>query len=75
MSKRLGIFIDWEAAGAQLAAEGSNEQAAFFKGLCDEMFHWPIAYSREMQLAYVAQTLTNEHRELLSMLGPAEDKK
>ena len=75
MSKRLGIFIDWEAVGAQLAAEGSDEQAVFFKGMCDEMFHWPTAYSREMQLVDVGRMLTNEHRVLLSMLGAEENKK
>jgi len=74
MKKRLGIFIDWEAAGAQLALGDDEDQAAFFRGLCREMFSWESGYMREMQLCSAAKKLDPEHREFLSCLAPGESK-
>ncbi len=62
-------IVDWESMGAILASLSDEEQAAFFHGFCKEMFSWKTCVSREMQLAFVNKHLSEEERELLSMLG------
>lgn len=63
---RRGLYIDWKSAGAQLATEDDESQAAFLDGMLTEMLRWDSSLSREMQLTYVAKLLSKEQRELLA---------
>lgn len=60
--------------GAGLASEGSVEQAGCLTAFLDELQkQCSTRYNVEMQLAHVAANLSDEHRELLAMLGPTQD--
>jgi ubiquinone biosynthesis protein UbiJ len=66
---RNGLLIDWGTAAAMLANEPGDVQAHFFKSFVREMRTWPTRHQQEAQLAAVNQELTEDEKELLSMLG------
>jgi len=59
----------WEYIGAKLAQEDSIAQVKFFKAFVAEMQTWGTSYQMQMQLAYVNGELSEEEKEVLSMLG------
>jgi hypothetical protein len=71
---RQGIHkeIDWEYMGALLASDDDVNQIKFFKGFIRECKTWGTHYQIEIQLAGVNQKLTDEEKDLLSMIGYKE---
>jgi len=67
---KLGILkeIDWTYAGALLANEDENAQAAFFKGFVKECLSWETGCQVDAQLAAVSHCLTNEEKEVLEQI-------
>ena len=70
---KMGIRdIDFEYAGALLAQADDIEQLNFFKAFVKECKGWGTLHQVHMQLAGVNQKLTQEEKEVLSMLGYEE---
>ena len=63
------IDIDWKYIGARLANESDVEQIDFFKGFIKECLSWGTRFQVEQQLAHINHKLTDEEREILSMLS------
>jgi hypothetical protein len=59
------VQINMEALGAQFANMDDDEQAAFFKGLSEELKNWPSTYQGQMQFCAVGNLLTNDQKEIL----------
>lgn len=62
------VNIDWQCLGATLAILSDEEQKKFFKGLLQEINQFPTHYQKEMQLLFIADGLTKEEKELLSII-------
>ena len=69
MKKGLWTEIDWEYIGAQLAQDGDDIQAVFFKAFVKECKSWGTNYQVESQLAGVNSLLTDEEKDALAMLS------
>ena len=71
---RLGIQkdIDWRYVGALLANEGDVEQIAFLEGFVKECLSWGTKYQVELQLASVNHGLSDEYKDILSMISYKE---
>lgn len=69
---RNGLLIDWNTAAAMLANEPVDVQAHFFKSFVREMRTWPTRHQQEAQLCAVNQELSDDEKDLLSMLGYKE---
>ena len=71
---RFGIRkeIDWEYVGALCANEDDHNQAAFFKGMVAEISKWDTRWQGEQQLAHVNHLLSDEEKDLLSMISYKE---
>lgn len=68
---RIGSVVAWPEIGAELALCGDEEQAAFLNTFFSELRRQCGTYYRsEMQMAFVADKLSKEARELCEMLGP-----
>ena len=72
MKQGLKIEYDWKLIGAELANEDGEKQADFFRGFVKECLSWGTRYQAEFQLAGVNRLLTDEEKELLSMIGYKE---
>ncbi len=60
--------IDWKHVGAKLANLSDHEQADFFKGFVKECLSWGTRYQAEGQLAHINHKLSEDEKELLSMI-------
>lgn len=67
-----GMLVDWEYAGALLAATDDEIQAEFFKAFLKEMGSWKTQQARETQLCFIRAKLTDEERELMAYLTNCE---
>lgn len=68
--KRIGLNpVDWKHVGAVLANSGSDEQLDFFRSFIKETQSWGTKHQIHMQLAEVNKDLTEEERDIISMLG------
>lgn len=67
---RLGITkeIDWEYLGALMARSDAYEQSSFLKSFIKECQSWGTSYQVQMQLTYINKELTDEEKEILSMI-------
>ena len=65
--------MGWKRLGALFANADDNEQAAFFKEMVAEMQTWETGTQSYMQLSSINAKLTKEEREVLSMIGYAND--
>ena len=61
--------VDWALVGAELANSDDEKQTEFFKSFVKECKGWGTRYQVEFQLAGVNRNLTDEEKEVLSMLG------
>lgn len=75
------ININWYLMGAKLAALGSNEQNAFFRGFCDELFTYESKMAYELQLISIREgkckdekPFTNKQKEVFQLLGDVENE-
>lgn len=68
MKKGIITSIDWELIGAELANEGDENQAKFFKSLVKEMKSWETHHQLGMQLLSIRDRLTKEEREVMEYL-------
>ena len=64
------IDIHWDLLGAKLAALSADEQGEFFVGFARELDGYDTHYSREMQMAYVADKLTDRAKKTLGSYLP-----
>ena len=70
---RKGFIVDYETVAALLANESDEEQGAFFKVFIKELkAQCKTNHNAEMQLAHVNNKLSDEEKELISMLGYKE---
>ena len=65
---------DWGYIASVLANTGDDNQIIFFKALVKEMRSWGTMYQAQIQLAGVNRQLSNDEKELLSMLGYSDDE-
>jgi hypothetical protein len=72
---RNGIMteLDWALIGSILANQSDEEQATFLKAFIRECKSWGTHHQIELQLAMVNAKLTDEEKELLSMIGYKEE--
>ena len=68
------VEIDWGYVGAQLAHMSDVEQTAFFKAFVKECGTWGTTYQVQSQLLFVNLKLTDEEKDVLSMLVYKEGK-
>ena len=59
------IDIKWDLLGAELAILSDHEQGAFFHGFAQELKAYKSSYKRQMQMAFTADKLTKEDKEIL----------
>ena len=64
MNLKSSVSINWEAAGAELAALSDNEQSEFFKGFFAELKTWNSFAKVEMQMEYIRVKLSDEDKKL-----------
>lgn len=67
---RLGLEDhDWKLIGSKLAHADDKEQTDFFRAFVKECKTWGTHYQVELQLAGVNRQLSDEEKDVLSMLG------
>lgn len=59
---------DWEYVGACLANSDDNDQISFFKAFVKECLSWGTHLQVEKQLAFVNTKMTEEEKDVLSMI-------
>lgn len=66
---RRKLPMDWELVAAYLANEGDDIQIKFFTRMLKEMRSWGTDYEIELQLAAVNSGLSDDDKELLTILS------
>jgi hypothetical protein len=69
MKKGITTDIDWKYIGSCLAQESDIEQIDFIKSFIKECQSWGTRFQVEQQLACVNMKLTDEEKDVLSMLS------
>ena len=65
-----GMIIDYETVAALLAGESDEEQGVFFKVFIKELrSQCKTDHNTQMQLACINDKLSDDEKELLSMIG------
>ena len=72
MIKGIVDKMDWQYLGAMFASQDSEKQTEFFKGMIKEMLSWGTIYQVHKQLSEINSKLTDEEKEVISMLGYRE---
>lgn len=73
MKRGIMTEIDWKYIAAVLANEGEDKQSDFFKSFVAECNTWGTTHQVQMQMANINAKLSEDEKEMLSMIGYMEE--